>query len=71
MKQGGCQDMDRSRNVAYKRSWSEVLKSRRDQTVRSTTQPLSLDSHVRQGTDRERRFDGVDSIAYLKSKTVQ
>ena len=71
VKKGGTQDMGRGPIVAYKRSWSENSKGRGDQTLKTTIQPLSLCSQIRERNSREGRLHDVDSIAYLRSKTVQ
>ena len=63
--------MGRGPIVAYKRSWSENSKGRGDQTLKTTIQPLSLCSQIRERNSREGRLHDVDSIAYLRSKTVQ
>ena len=71
VKTGGTWDMASGQIVAYKRSWSESLKSRGAQTVKTTTWPLSLHSRIRKRNNKERRFHDLGSIAYLRSKTVQ
>ena len=71
MKKGGWRDMDRGRIVAYKRSWRENFVGRVDQTTLSATQPSFLCSGVHKSNNQERRSHDVDSIAYLRSKTVQ
>jgi hypothetical protein len=63
--------MDRGPIVAYKRSWSENSKGRKDQTLKTTIQPLSLCSQIGERNSREGRLHDVNSIAYLRSKTVQ
>jgi hypothetical protein len=71
MKSGGTRDMASGQIVAYKRSWSESLKGRETQTVKTANQPLFLYSRIRQRDDQERMPHDVGSIAYLRSKTVQ
>ncbi len=57
--------------VAYKRSWSDSLKGRGTQTAKTATRSLSVYSQSRERNNWERRLHDVDSIAYLRSKTVQ
>jgi hypothetical protein len=63
--------MGRGQIVAYKRSWSESLKGRKTETLKTALQPLSLYSQIPERKNQERRFYDVASIAYLRSKTVQ
>ena len=71
VKRGGTTDMAPGQIVAYKRSWSDSLKGRGTQTVKTATRPLSVYSQSRERNNWERRLHDVDSIAYLRSKTVQ